>query len=180
MARTKIDASLLGTLSGNLPFDTTHGIVGCDGTTNAAAGNVGEVISASTIRSSGISLTTVTAVNIGTISLTPGDWDVRCYGGVKTGGATSITGLELSLSTTSGALSSGDTEAVPDAAGQMRTSVQLASSPVLPGTGNDYPIPGFVTRVKVTATTSYYCVLQASFSASTLIGYGSVVARRVR
>lgn len=58
-------------MTGNVTFDSaTHGIVGASGTSAAAAGNVGEVLSAS---ASSVSITTSVA-NITSLSVTAGVW----------------------------------------------------------------------------------------------------------
>lgn len=58
---------------GTSPTITTPNIVGVTNGSNAAAGSVGEYVTASP---TGISLTTGTTINLTSISLTAGDWDV--------------------------------------------------------------------------------------------------------
>lgn len=164
--------------SGNITFSpTTAGIVGTTTNDNVAAGNVGEVISASVVRSAGVALTSGTTVNIGSISLTAGDWDVRIANGFRTGGATSITSLTSAISTTTGTLPSGDTIQVPSSTGQYTVVLQI---PIIPGSGNDVNLSGVPSRISLAATTTYFLVVAASFTVSTLSAYGSIVARRVR
>src|SRR5712671_6777035 len=68
---------------------------------NAAAGNVGEYI-VGTAAIDSVSITTGTPVNVGSISLTAGDWDVSCQIVYLPGATTTVSALEASLSATTG------------------------------------------------------------------------------
>lgn len=59
----------------SIAFSSTSGIIGTTTNDNAAAGSVGEFVS-STVSAAGTALTTATATNLTSISLTAGDWDV--------------------------------------------------------------------------------------------------------
>src|SRR6266550_2949335 len=58
------------------PTITTPGIVGVTNASSATAGNVGEVLSSTLALGSAISVTTDTALNITSLVLTAGDWQV--------------------------------------------------------------------------------------------------------
>jgi hypothetical protein len=70
----------------------------------AAAGEVGQVIS--TVVTVGVTIPSATTVNVGSISLTPGDWDVMGEVWVSGTGGTS-TYMQAGISTTSAFLAGG-------------------------------------------------------------------------
>jgi hypothetical protein len=146
----------------------------------APAGRIGEVISGSRLRSNGLSLTTGTSATITSITLTPGDWEVFWAIGVRTGGATTLTTLVGAVSLTNNAVPSGDTQCVQDSSGQVSLSNQWAGNPMSPGAANDLNIGGMPSRVSISTSTTYFLIINSSFAASTLIGYGSLQARRMR
>lgn len=128
--------------------------------------SIGEYTEAAVASGSAVALTTATAANITSISLTAGDWDVSGVVGFLPAGTTSITvmgGGSSATSATIGALGSAfaesQTATVPGAVGQIR---------VIP-----------TVRLNVTATTTIYLVATATFTVSTLGGYGLISARRV-
>lgn len=147
-------------------------------TTNdsAAAGFVGQILSSSKLRSVASALTTATPVNVVSLSLTAGDWDVVAMVGFTPDTTTSVTSLSASISVTTGALSAADTLAVSNSSGEVRSNWVSAAN-VLNG---DMTLATLKSRVSLAATTTYYLVTQAGFSVSTLAAYGSIVARRVR
>lgn len=139
------------------------------GTNDAAtAGNIGEYLS-NTAALGSVSLTTNTAANAGTLSLTAGDWDVQCLVYFLPAASTTVDGLHASLSTTSATISS---------------TIGFFSSLNYPSIvmGNNYytveTTP--LVRASITSTTSYYCIAFASFGISTMTAGGFVRARRVR
>lgn len=156
---------------------TTSGIVGTTTNDNAAAGKVGEVISASVVRSSAITVTSGSTLNIVSISLTAGDWDVRATITIEPAGTTAVTNFTPAISTTSVTLPGADTIGVPDSTGQIRMDVNYPTGYV-PTSVISQGIPS--TRVSISTTTTYYLVLRSNFSVSTETTYGSLVGRRVR
>jgi hypothetical protein len=60
----------------SVAFSSTSGIIGTTTNNSAAAGSVGEIISASILFASRTSLTTGTLTNVMSVPLTAGDWDV--------------------------------------------------------------------------------------------------------
>lgn len=133
---------------------------------NAAAGEIGEIISTSSAYP-GTGLTTATAANIASVSLTAGDWDVCVDLNFEPGATTSLTQLITSLSATSATL---DTNS-----GFVAYFSQAAAVPV---TAISQSVGS--TRVSLASTTTYYAVARGAFTVSTLSAWGIIRARRVR
>lgn len=132
---------------------------------NAAAGMIGEYLSATNVP--GTPMTNGVNTNVDSISLTPGDWDVRgtiVFSSI--GGAANS--LSAGLTTTSATLPS-----------SFATGALLeVSAAFTPSLGNIF---AFCTvRFSLAVTTTVYMVGQASFTTGTMIGYGFLGARRVR
>jgi hypothetical protein len=154
-----------GTASGLAITGSTIG--GVITNSNAAAGIVGEYITSSVASGSAVSLTTNVAINITSISLTAGDWDVFGAIGLLPGVTTSLTFISGGQSSTSATL------------GALGTFFSHSIAAVVPGAvGQVSPIP--TTRVSLAATTTIYLVFSGTFTLSTLGAYGVISARRVR
>lgn len=143
---------------------------------SAAAGYIGEILSASTLRSAPVSLTSTVTANVTSVSLSAGDWDVESIVGFNPGATTSVTRLDAAVATTSATLPGTDTIAVPDANGQVRVVFSSAANVL----GSDFILDINRSRVSVSGTTTIYIVANGTFSISTLAAYGSITARRVR
>ena len=147
---------------------TSTGVTTLKGTTtndNAAAGNIGEYI---TNTASGVAMSTGSSINITSISLTAGDWDVSGiinYGGT---GSTTVAQMTGGINSTTGTLPT------PPAGGYFQYTFSLT------GGQATWWIPTGITRVSIATTTIYYLVAQAIFGASTLNGSGIIRARRIR
>lgn len=113
-----------------------------------------------------VSLSTGTAANITSISLTPGTWDLTANIYFDFAGAT-VTSIEGAISTTSATISSPPPEEVSAAALNLTT------------TSADYSLNITRRRVTITSTTTYYLVGRAAFSAGSIDGYGKLLATRV-
>jgi hypothetical protein len=153
---------------GTSPTLTTPNIVGTSTNDSAAAGSVGEYVSSTIASGSAISLSTGTAANLTSISLTAGDWDVWVNSLFIPAGTTNVTILANSVSTTS---------ATHNITGT--TYAQL----VYPGSvlgANSSSTVGVTTRLSLSATTTVYAVVSATFTVSTMTSWGSIQARRVR
>jgi hypothetical protein len=146
---------------GSVSFSTTSGIIGTTTNDNAAAGSVGEFVS-SVVPAGPVALTSATTANITSISLTAGDWDV--YGDVVYSpsiGPITVTNQGSSdTSVTFGPVST--------------FSSETGSNLGFPST----PIP--YRRFSLASTTTIYLVVNVTYSAGTLAGYGSIFARRAR
>jgi hypothetical protein len=160
----------------------TAGIAGATGPTgtfnlkgtiaadNAAAGNIGEVIAASTTVEA--ALTTGVTANIATLALTPGDWAVSGAVVFDPVTATTVTALAASVSTISATL--------PTLA-QVASGVGNMTQYALPFTkGVDQYMQTGICRINVSAPTSVYLVGQGVFSGGTMGAAGYISARRVR
>lgn len=159
-----------GDLSGTYPNPAVAKITGVTDASAAAAGTVGEVLTA-TIALDSVSMVsaqTGPAINIGTLSLTAGDWDVWAAVYYLPGGTTTITYLEASLSLTTGVR---DTN--PGNWGN------LATASVAPGS-NRTSILVPARQINVSSTTSIFLVGYTQFAVSTLSAGGKIYARRRR
>lgn len=132
---------------------------------NAASGDDGEIVSSAVAVGSAVSLTTATAANVTSVSLTAGDWDVS--GSINIAGASATyTGGVGGLSSTSATL--------PTDGSEVNSGVQLTIMSATDG------ITMSRKRFSLSATTTVYLVAKATFSAGTMTGYGAITARRVR
>ena len=148
--------------SGLISPTSAIGVKGTSTNDSAQAGSIGEYISNS---ASGTSLTNNISINVTSISLTAGDWDVNGVVEYNPGAGVSLTGMQLGASTTSGAINTttGARSVYQYAAG---SNAQFISVPVI--------------RVSISATTTVYLVCLASFSGGTCTANGFIRARRMR
>ena len=156
--------------SGNVANSITLGTTTND---NASSGYVGEYVSSIIPSSSAISPSSTVTTNLTSISLSAGDWDVRCNFGF-TGSSTStliyVRGSSSSVSAT------------------QNTSVAAIAQNGFTATGGGAGIvqytDWFVTpptfRYSLSTTTTIYAVVQVSWGVSQVQVYGSLSARRVR
>lgn len=136
---------------------------------SAASGYIGEYISSNIAIGSAVSLTTTTTANITSISLTGGDWDVE--GNVGFISASGTIGTVLIA-----AVSNGVSATLPTSpAGGSYTQL----SQTLPASVTQIMVTGR-SRISLASTTTIYLVAQATFSVSTMTGYGFIGARRAR
>jgi len=151
------------------PSDTTR--MSKAGTTtndNAAAGQIGEYIS-SQVLSPGTGLTSLTAANATSISLTAGDWDVWATVGFAANAATTANAYWGSISTVSNTLNT------PPGSGGV---VNLAGS--FPAGLANQTLPVGMMRLSLASTTTIYLVGQSLFAVNTMSAYGFIGARRAR
>lgn len=147
---------------------TTNGIVGTTTNNNAIAGRVGEYISTSIpVSGVGINLVDSVAANIGSISLTAGDWDVS--GNVyvaSSGGGAGFNQFYCWINNASTTLPDLSYVAV-----------------IYPATASIMPQGGLVVpprRYSVAGPTTIYLSVFTGFASGTMKGYGNLQARRVR
>ena len=159
-----------GTLgvTGTFTPGQTTGIVGTTTNNNAQAGSVGEYVSSTVSSGSPVSMVNSTTVNVTSISLTAGDWDVSGSVAFSQPGATNVTNLVAAVNSSSATLPNADERSVAyiAAAGivvQQEPSLKIIS-----------------TRYSLSGTTTIYLVAYTNFSISTLSAYGRISARRVR
>jgi len=155
------------TTTAAIPF--AFGISGVTTNSNAAAGVVGEYIE-SIVAPSTTGLTTGTAANVTSISLTAGDWDVTGNVVLDYGAGTPVLKfLRGSISTTS---------ATHGAVSNSVLSIWDTTSGISPATTPVAVLP--VVRLSLSGTTTVYLVCSASFSGVTFGAGGIIRARRVR
>jgi len=165
---TSLNATQL--TSGTVPAARTNGHQNGTATNdNGAAGEIGEVISASVASGSAIALTSATAANITSISLTAGDWDVFGWVNFFGNASTSQTSLIGSVSTTSATL---------DVTTPFASLAQSTAAQVVGGATNTFSVGPL--RASLAGTTTYFLVCRATFTVSTMNCFGGIRARRVR
>lgn len=139
-----------------------------------SAGKIGEVISSVVPSGSAVSVTTATPVNITTITLTPGDWQVSWTAYIQPAAGTAVTILQAGLGTTTATLPL-LTSTSPLA---FASWVQASATP---GSGTiPLTLTSGVVQINISVSTTYYLVTSDTFSASTLTAYGWAAARRIR
>lgn len=147
----------------------TSGILGVTTNSSAASGFVGEYLSTIVVNGT-VSVTSATPVNVASLSLTAGDWDV--YGNIlfSTGTNTNVTTFQASIGTGSATLN-------PVNPFYMRYDPPTGGSIY---SGNIVGIPTSYGRISLSGTTTIFLVASANFTVSTLTAGGSIQARRVR
>ena len=134
---------------------------------NAAAGTVGEYVVSNI--TAGQSLTNATALNVTSIALTAGDWDVSGAVRFVPAGTTTMSDTFCTISTTSLNLSQTDFAACSFS----RHSVSYPAS----NSGVEVPPP---LRLSLAAPATVYLVAFCQFAVSTCVCTGILQARRAR
>ena len=137
---------------------------------SASAGDVGEFVSSTVLIASEVSLTTSTAADVTSISLTAGDWDVWGNVSFDIAATTSNSQFMCSINTTSATM--------PTRPGGGAYNTRNFAAFVNGGSGEDMPCG--TTRLSLSGTTTVYLVARAIFTVSTTKAYGHLAARRVR
>lgn len=142
-------------------------------------GAVGEQLTTTVASGSAVSLTTATAANIATLSLTPGTWEVvgACD---HTWAGTTATVVVCGIS--------GTTATQPTQAGGAVGNVTIGTDPLVSQsitfgttiTGRYDVRISPVRVVVVTAATNVFLVATSTFSAGTVAAFGTIRAVRVR
>ena len=152
----------------SLTFSTTSGIIGTTTNDSAAAGSVGELVSSVVLfGGSPVSLSSGVDIDLTSISLTAGDWDVWGNATFYTGGGTTVVYEQVWLSATSAT--------GPNAA--LLTSWYFSAAGSAIGT-NGGAAPS--QRFSLSTTTTIYISMNASFAVGTLQAVGGIYARRRR
>jgi hypothetical protein len=129
--------------------------------TASPAGYVGELLTNTT---TGTSLSTGTATNLTSQSLTPGVWDVQCTAQYLPAATTLMSTLIINVATSS------------DSLGSIGTRTFISTS-FTEGVEQEFASPA--VRENISTTTTAYCVGYASFTGSTLTGGAYIRATRV-
>lgn len=153
----------------SITFSSTSGVIGTTTNNNAAAGSVGEVITASAPIGSPVILSTGVTSDIITVNLTAGDWDV--WGLISLAGGSGILMTQVSawLNTTS-------VTAPSDGLG----GGAYVSLPYASAANGSVVTPVGSTRISVATTTTIYLSVNVSFSVASLGCAGIITARRRR
>jgi hypothetical protein len=149
------------------PQVSTSIVQGTTTNDNAAAGILGEHASSGVVPTT-VSLTTATPVDLHSVSLAAGDYDIQGIGTFQTAATTSVSQVIAGISTTSATL------------GADGTYARSTFTAFVPGAieHTDQVTP--VTRLSLAATTTVYLVGQSTFSISTQTAGGVIRWRRVR
>lgn len=150
--------------TGTFTPSSTNGIVGTTTNDNANAGSVGEFLTNTT---SGTSLTTGTAANATSVSLTAGDWDVECISQFVINAGTTTTIILTGVSTTSATF------------GAFQQNQVVAGISATSGTGS-VTLCSPVVRISIAGTTTVFAIASSTFSGGTSTVNGFIRARRVR
>lgn len=137
---------------------------------SAAAGKVGEYVTAALASASAVSLTTNVAANVTSISLTAGDWEVYAQIDFLPAATTTVTALLAGITDT--------TAVIPASAADSRGLVIHRCASFTPVSPIAYPVN--TCRISINSTTSIFLNAQATFATSTMKAFGYISARRMR
>jgi hypothetical protein len=159
-----ISSTLPAFTTSSITFNpTTGGIVGTTTNDNAAAGKVGEFVSSVIASGSSVSINSGTSVDLTTISLTAGDWDL--WGNINFGSiasAASFIGAWISLTSAT----------LPD--NSLFSGIATVGASIASQTGITAPN----VRLSLSGTTTVYLSGRIFSSNGTMCG--GIYARRVR
>lgn len=154
----------------SIAFSSTSEIIGTTTNNNAAAGSVGEFISATIASGSAVAVTSNTALDITSVSLTAGDWDVWGVIYYKPDVGTQVSVVYSSCSTT--------TASVDTTVGRFAN--QTYGNQVVQTYDPQTTIICPTSRFSLSGTTTVYLVGLSVFTISTMTAYGGIFARRRR
>lgn len=156
------------TVNGLITPNSVAGIKGTSTNDSAQAGSIGEFVSSAV--GSLVAMSSGTAKDVTSISLTAGDWDITANIGFLPASTTSITALAGSINTTSATFND-----------NAQFSFQDYYSAVVPGSSTTFYKPLPTLRLSLSATTTVFLVARASFAAGSFFhGSSFIRARRVR
>jgi hypothetical protein len=136
---------------------------------NAAAGIVGEYTFSTTPSGSAVSLLSNTVTQIASITLSPGDWEVRSVGAIRGDVSTTIGAYEFGIATSI---------AIPAAeSGQACFHTEYNQNPFNTVSAITRPIGP--CRFNVTVSTPLYLVAAVA-GGGNILAFGTISARRVR
>lgn len=149
------------------PKGSLSNILGVVDGTLAPAGCVGELITSKVASGSAVSVSTGTVTVITSIILPPGDWDIFASLGLS--GTITGTLFQGFIGTASGTSTTG-----------RDTSLNTVQIPLAPTVGSDVidAIPMYTQNIS--AVTTYYLKVNATYTVGALTAYGSISARRRR
>lgn len=145
-------------------------VIGTTTNDNAATGYVGEYLESEVLQASAVSLSSGDPpINITSISLTAGDWDVSGTVSFVPAASTSVTQYVATVNSTSATL--------PTASGKGAYSIRSMAAQV--PNAADY-VPTGNRRVSIASTTTFYLIARSTFTVSTMQAFGIITARRAR
>jgi hypothetical protein len=154
------------TAGGAFTVGAVSTVIGTTTNDNAAAGYVGEYVSSQILFTSAVNIpTSATNINVTSISLTAGDWDVWGNVVASPGATTTFTDFRGSISTTSGAPPDFSLIATVQASFTASNNPGMAVPP---------------QRLSLGTTTTVYLIARVVFATSTMAVAGSLQARRRR
>lgn len=157
-----------GQLAIDIKTDSSVMIRGTTTNNSPTPGFVGEWIKSTLIRTSAVSLTNAVFVDITTIALTAGDWDVTGIGGQEANGSTP-SGFQVAVSEFSGNTMTdhimGDNVVASPAAGNAVEDGTLVIS---------------AWRVSLSSPATIYLKMRIDSGGGPPLGYGRISARRMR
>ena|SRR6185312_3103461 len=158
---TLVTPTLGAATATSLTFNpTTGGIVGTTTNDNAGSGKVGEFVTSNVAAGSATSISSATATNLTSISLTAGDWDV--WGNIRLASTGLNAAADVWISTTSATL--------PDAS--LRNGIVVTHTAVA--------LSAPTVRLSLSGTTTVYISAQITITSGTSTQCGTLSARRVR
>lgn len=164
--------SVLATGNGGIGTSTIGQIPGSSTNDSASAGKVGEYVQVVLASGSAVSLTNNTSTSIGSVSLSPGDWDLTANVGFVGNATTTVTLVGASISNNSASfdLTNGrfDCRNLASGSTPFNSTIGLANAEIPP------------IRQSLSATTTFYALGIATFATSTAGIFGLLRARRVR
>lgn len=132
--------------------------------TAAPAGFIGEVLSASLLAASQVSLTTTTDATVTSVALTAGNWMIT--GCVVCNGVLTGTRFRAGISATAATMTGTE-------------GVNFVSTPTMPTASSNMSNNTPSVFVSLAGTTTYYLVAEATFTVGTASAYGSISAVRI-
>lgn len=140
-------------------------LAGVTNGSDAPAGQIGEIIAANI--TAAVTLTTGVAINIGSIALTAGDWDVQ--GEIwYAAGSTTLGSLQAAI---------GNASATVPAATSIATARTIINNAMTAGAAQTVPIRA--CRVSLSTPATYFLVSNQAFTGA-LTATGNIWARRAR
>ncbi len=136
---------------------------------NAAPGQVGEYLSTVVLIGSKVVLTSTVSVNIATLGLTVGDWDVSAELWLDTNAATTVSVVKAGITTTTGTIPT-----IPANGTGLGVSYPASL------TGEVPVVPVGPVRISLATITNIFLVANVTFAVNSCAGYGKLRARRVR
>lgn len=148
-------------------LQASGGVIGSDGTADASIGHVGEYYEDSRDSGAFLDINSTTAVDLISISLTAGDWDVYFNFGVS------------GLCTDSDIVAKGAISTVSGAKQENQASYAMIYFDDTNGAFIDETTMVY-RRIKITSTTTIYCVGWTDNQGDQCRGWGKMYCRRAR